>query len=356
MFYTAVWCIDNEETFRKKIPLEPLGESIKRFKSDIAFNIVVLEGIELLSTAYLQSLAEYGFTVIDYCREFREIIKRYENLNTWYSRYERNCFLRWIAFKQILRNNSTPFQQFWHLDSDIILHTSLNELAADTKGKTFMLQGCPVLVSVSDWQWFNAYTDNLNSLNADITGYSSVAWQEKEACRKNDQQLVNLSYYRNPIGSDQDLLEYLISGKKILQDDRDSIYHSRFYFVQNALAIKFWHEEQQVQDSQFRLTEDLRITIGPKLVPFVHYQNTFSDFSEVYLFLKKLYIPESSLQKMLAYKIEEDSFKITLLYRAIIKMKYKFSTHKGRKLVIKALMQEKSGNNIAALLNFLIRF
>ena len=356
MFYTAAWCIDNEENFRKKIPLELLGESLKRFKSGIEFRVVMLEGIGLLSKDYLSLLKGYGFTVIDYSRQFKEIVAAYENIDAGYSQYERNCLLRWIAFKQIHNSATSPFQQFWHLDSDVVMHTSLENLAKDTAGKTFMLQGCPVLVSVSDPAWFDIYEQNLKLLNRDIVTYSFQASQEKNQCRENDKHLVNLSFYRNPIGSDQDLLEYLVSSKKIIQDNRDIIYNSAFYFVQNALAIKYWHKEQCKYTDQFHITEDHQIAIAGKLVPFIHYQNTFTSFSVMFLLLEDLYFPDWMIKKILSYKIEEDKFYTTFLFKVFAKVNRKLNPRADRKYVIQKLMGKKSKTDIAGLLNFLARF
>jgi hypothetical protein len=356
MFYTAAWCIDNEENFRKKIPLELLGESLKRHKSSIEFRVVILEGIELLSQQYLSLLQEYGFTIIDYSRQFREIIAAYETIDAGYSQYERNCLLRWIAFKQIHITSTGSYRQFWHLDSDVVMHTSLDHLASDTAGKTFMLQGCPVLVSVSDPAWFDMYEQNLKSLNKDITGYSAQAWKEKSQCRENDAHLVNLSFYRNPIGSDQDLLEYLVSSKKIIQHDRTIVYNSDFYFVQNALAIKYWHEEQGVGNDLFRFKENDQIAIAGKSVPFVHYQNTFTGFAQLYLLLNYFRFPKWMIKKILAYQIEDDKFYTTFLFKAIAKIDRKLNPRADRKFVIRKLMQRNPKINIAELLNFLVQF
>ena len=97
MFYTAAWCTSDESTFRKELPFELLGESIKRYHSTLPLHIVLLEGIELLSSGYIRMLEAMGFIVIDYTAGFRKIVADYPNLDATHSRYQRNCLLRWAS-------------------------------------------------------------------------------------------------------------------------------------------------------------------------------------------------------------------------------------------------------------------
>jgi hypothetical protein len=352
MFYTAIWCRESEKKFRESVPLELLGQSLKRYGSTKKFSIVVLEGIHRLSDNYLQRLKACGFTIIDYSEPFKEIIKTFRNIDRFYTPDERNWLLRWIAFKQIYFKEMDEHSQFWHLDSDVILHTSLDELAADTKGKTFMLQGCPVLVSVSNANWFEVYEKELKELNADIAGYSNKAALLKEQGKKNDMVLSNQSLYRNPIGHDQDLLEYLVSSGKIIQDTSAEIYSSKYYFIQNILSIGVWHSLQSENGSQFQERDDRTIEIGRKRVPFIHYQNDFSSFAEIYMILDKNIMPEKLKRKILYYRIKDERFEASLLYRIIHKLIKKTGLSAGREKVIKKLMEGRGKTKLAGLLNF----
>ena len=318
MFYTAVWCRTNEDDFKKNIPFEALAESIKRYDSKVPFHVVFLEGIEKISEGYLSLLRGYGFTVIDYCSEFQNIVKQYPNLDRFYSQYERNCLLRWVAFHAIHKKNHG--QQFWHLDSDVILHTSLNDLVHDTAGKTFMLQGCPVLLTISNHEWFSIYEKELSELNNDIIGYSNKAFQIKGECKSHDFELANESLYRNPIGSDQDLLEYLVSSKKIHQDSRTAIFNSNYYFIQNALAKKMWHKPQTDREVNFKHADNLEIQIANKKVAFIHYQSTFTNYINTCLFLKRIGLPYSLIRPIIKYRITESDFVTTFPFKVITKI------------------------------------
>jgi hypothetical protein len=327
MFYTTAWCNGHEEAFRKAIPLEALGASVRYHGSTIPFTIVLLEGMDRLSPTYIRTLESLGFTIIDYSEPFQKIIEDYPLIDRHHSRYERNCFLRWIALKQLNAGRS----QCWHLDSDVILHTSLDELAEDTAGKTFMLQGCPVLVSIADPLWFDRYEDNLKALNEDIAGYNARAWAERDQCLQRDLLLANQSLYPNPFVHDQDLLEYLVSAQKIPQAPAASIFDSRFYFIQNPLSIRHWHEAQYQPAAagsashpqsgyQFSMDEKLRIHIGAKLVPFTHFQNTFALYAGVYLAVRQLHLPDSLSRRILRYSIGDEQFRTGPLFKLIAKI------------------------------------
>jgi hypothetical protein len=356
MFYTAVWCRTNEEDFKKNIPFEALAESIKRYNSRVPFNVVFLEGIEKISEAYLLKLKQYGFTVINFCSEFEGIVKEYPNLDNFYSQYERNCLLRWIAFHRIHKNNPDP-PQFWHIDSDVVLHTSLNDLMRDTSGKTFMLQGCPVLLTVSNYKWFDIYEKELKELDSDISGYSDKAFQIKKECKLRDLQLANESLYRNPIGSDQDLLEYLVSSGRIPQDSSYSIFNSNYYFIQNPLAIKMWHKSQTSTPSDFVLGDNFEIKIENKKVAFIHYQSTFTNYISTCLFLKRMRVPNALIKAIIKFKITETEFKTTFIFRVMGKVLNVYSI-RNRADVIKeamAIRGKKDAPQIVDILNILLK-
>jgi hypothetical protein len=350
MFYTAAWCSTNEDNFRRSMPFELLGESIRKYGSSIPFNIVLLEGIELLSRHYLSALEKYGFVVVDYCDEYRRIVDRFKSIDSFYSTYERNCFLRWIAFKQI--RNAHGDLQFWHLDSDVILHTSLGSLAAETKGKTFMLQGCPVFVSVSDSVWFDSYERELEELNTNIIAYSKVADARRNFCRSNDLFLANESSYRYPIGSDQDLLEYLVSSKKIIQAPAAVIYNSKYYYIQNPLSLKKWHLEQASATSMFEEGNEYAIMIDSKKVPFIHYQNTFSAYAGVYCLQKRMGLSDSIIKKFFRFKITNTAFRSGIYYKVFLKLT-RWVENPSREDTIKLLMNNKARNQKKHLINLL---
>ncbi len=366
MFYTTAWCTGGEETFRRSVPLEALGASMRYHRSPMRLTIVLLEGMHLLSRDYIHTLESLGFDLIDYSEPFQRIVHDYSAIDSHYSRYERNCLLRWIALKRLSAGESpsTSFSQCWHLDSDVVLHTSLDELAADTGGKTFMLQGCPVLVSIADHQWFDRYEDNLKALNDDITGYSARARAERDQCIQQDFRLANQSLYRNPIGSDQDLLEYLVSAQKIPQAPASSIFDSRFYFIQNPLSMRRWHAAQYQPAApgpsslsstgvHFSIDEKSQIHIGAKQVPFTHFQNTFSLYAGVYLTFRQLHFPVSLSRYILQYSIRDEAFHTGLVFKLTGKINTRRSSLSRRDSIIHEMMRS-SARRLLSLLNFLL--
>lgn len=340
VFYTAAWCTRNEGLFRSKIPLELLGESLMRYNSSFKIKIVMLEGYNNLSSDYLKKISSLGLEILDYESLFKKVLNKFPNINSFYSHYERNCLLRWIVFKEIMKDES-DIKQFWHIDSDVILHTSLDEIVIDTAGKTFVLEGCPVLTSISDFNWFTTYDAELIKLETDIHGYSQKATDIKGICQKNDFLLCNQSLYRNPIGSDQDLLEYLVSSKTIKQDGSSLIFNSSFYFAQNPLSFTFWNEFQGQIGLQEKVKEGLNkeIWYGDKRVPFIHYQGTFCDFANVYMVLFRLGLLKfPKIRKILDFEINQTEFITSKTFKFILKLMLLLRLRYSRERLIKSLL------------------
>lgn len=354
MFYSAAWCTDTEEDFKQKLPLDLLAESIGRFNSRMGFSIVILDGIEKLSRNYLDELCIAGLTIIDYGQQFKHIIRQFPNIDKRFNHYERNCFLRWIAFREIVEASSRHHQQFWHMDIDVVLHTSLDDLADDTRGKTFVLQGCPVFVSVSDLNWFKAYEENLVEFDRNIETFSNNAAALKEVCVQNDMKLGNVSLFRNPIGSDQDLLEFLVSSQRIPQQLSTEIFNSRYYFIQNPLSLSTWHHLQKGTGFSFQAGSGSRIIINRKIVPFIHYQNNFVLYASIFLTLKKLHVPERVMKGIMKYNIRDEQFKTSTIFKIIAKLSRARQKYKERMLIVQEFIEGNNTNRIVALLNFLV--
>lgn len=356
MFYTAAWCTSDESTFRRELPLELLGESIRRHRSSLPFHIVMLEGMELLSPSYLRMLEETGFTVIDHTAAFRKIVAAYPKIHRHFTRYERNCLLRWIAFAELLNRQPKP-EQFWHLDADILLCTSLDELARDTAGKTFLLQGCPVLVTISNYCWFRIYEEQLKALERDPVGYSAAAAGERVRCLANDRTLANRSVYRNPMGHDQDLLQYLVSSGQLPQDEARVIYRSRYFFVENPLSFNVpGFDRQGERPLYFSMRKDLILTAGKRRVPFLHFQNDFARYAQVWLILQEWRIPGWIIRRVMRYRVSGDRFYRTLVFRLIARFWFRAHPEWGRSHLASALLENKPGRTPADLLNFLTNY
>lgn len=283
MFYTSAWCLNGEARFKENIPLGALGNSVVKFGSKQRIVVLVLEGFRDLSRRYIDECAAQNIDLVDFSEKFRLIVGKYENIDRYYSRYERNCFLRWIAFDEYHKAHGGG--QFWHLDSDMAMCVSLDELAERTKGMTFMTLGCPCFLTVSREEWFETYKDELEKMDGDIAGYLASGGVTKEDCRNNDHEKFNTSLFREPLGSDQDFLEYLISAGKIYQERFEDIVDTSFYYVQNPLS--FFQMDDYLPDRSSQKVENDKeghLIYKGRRIPFVHYQSGFYYFSAVSTF------------------------------------------------------------------------
>ena len=356
-FYTFVWCTVDEEDFRSKTPLELMGESRQKFGSTLGIQLIILEGFEKFSKSYLARLSHLGFEIHDYSSRFNDIIDRFPNLNTHYSRYERNCFLRWIVFSEIIYKEDVK-DQVWHLDSDLIFYTSLDEITEDTKGKTFVLQGCPAFVSIANKRWFEIYSNELEKLEQDISGYSRVAANEKVILKENDKKLGNASMYRNPLGSDQDMLEYLVGSGKIPQAEYAGTLTSRFCFLENPLSIRRLLPTNGLKNkNKFTDNQNGLLFYEKKPLPFVHYQGTFCFFANIYLCLVQWQLHNVKLwRKLLLFAAIDTKFKISLSAKIIWKIAKWRRMRFSKETVIRLLTSRngtKSSFPITELLNFI---
>jgi hypothetical protein len=280
MFYTSAWCLKGEERFKENIPLIAFGDSLLRFRSKERLTVLLLEGFEYLSQSYIRELSERNIDVVDFAKEFIGIINAYPNINKHYSHYERNCFLRWIAFKNYREKHDTA--QFWHFDSDLALYISSEELIEKTRGLTFMTLGCPCFLTVSQESWFQVYENELSQLNENIEGYLIQGGITREQCKANDHRTFNVSLYREPLGSDQDFLEYLISSEKLFQEGVDDITRGGLYYIQNPLS--FFQMDSYLSDrssAKVSSNSEGHLLYKSRKIPFIHYQSGFYYFSAV---------------------------------------------------------------------------
>ena len=348
MFCTSAWCLDNEIEFERNVPLLLLGDSLLKHKSTKRLSVLFLEGFDKLSQKYITELNSKNIDVIDYSREFNLIKNSYPNICNYYNHYERNCFLRWIAFEKYHKENST--QQFWHIDSDIILHMSLDELAHETTHLTFMTLGCPVFLTISETKWFDTYRSELLKIESDIVDYLNINKITRDQCKKNDYKKFNISLYREPIGSDQDLLEYLISSNKIIQNEYEAIINNNIYYIQNPLVFSLMDKYLSNISTNVSVTlnnED-QILYRNKKIPFTHFQGTFCVYTaKTYLILRKLNIKSKAIHKMfLRYKFINKRFYPSLISRIILKMSKLLNINDySRGYIINFLTKNKQGQS-----------
>lgn len=198
---------------------------------------------------------------IDAREAFTEIASHYPNLRKRYRHAWFNCFMRWLILEKFFDG------QMVHIDGDIVFHIPFDELKKDLRDKTFVLQGCPAFTSIADKKWFEVYREELDKLEADINGYSTIAAHGKKRRRATDKELDNVSLYENPFRHEQDFIEYLIASRKLPQEK----VQSEFTLSENPLSFWYFHKE-----------------IGE--IPFTHYQGTFCFWANIYLTAKRLFL------------------------------------------------------------------
>lgn len=355
MFCIFAWCNKKSNDFESVIPFSIISESVCEYNPSDRITIVFLYGLEFLSEEYIDDLQRNKFKIINFETNFSSIVKEYHNIDTFFSEYERNCFLRWIVLDKLSAKSS--FEQIWHFDGDIIFHDSLQAIAKDTKGKTFVLQGCPAFSSIAEPEWFAAYRKELRAFDRDICGYSSIANSHKAQFKENDRRLCNISLFRNPIGSDQDLFQYLISSQKIIQASSAQVFDSTLFFVQNPLIIGDWDNLQE--DGSYhsiQLDAQGRLSVGNKHIPFVHYQNDFCNFAQTFLFLKNTCMQDHIPPYI---RIRKEKMAISFQFKILRKILYNFGMKQlSRKQLIATLMADDKHNQESSLikmLNFLKR-
>ena len=154
------------------------------------------------------------------------------------------------------------------------------------------------------------------------------------------------------MGSDQDLLEYLLSSGKIIQAPAREIFNS-----ENPLAINIWHEAQTANDkeatrSSFVPNVDGTVSIDRKELAFTHFQGSFYRHAGAYLACRGLFIPGSISSRMLEYSITDSRVETGTLYKLMAKLSARGFGHK-RAIVMRELMHDN--RRLADLLNLMIR-
>ena len=162
-------------------------------------------------------------------------------------------------------------------------------------------------------------------------------------------KLCNVSLYRNPLGSDQDLLQYLISSEKIKQSMATEIFTSELFYVQNFLNIDYWIAYHNLSNNEkITFGKQKELIYNNKMIPFIHYQGDFTGIAFYYLFLKKLHVYWIA-KYFFKYKIVNNHLEYSRLinYVKIIvsKLKVRFSRFN--------IINELNSNNYRLLIEYL---
>lgn len=213
----VVWVIDSVQGFERHVPLKFICDRNKKLGSQNNFKILVMEGFEKLSIDYIESLKYLGNDIIDSSKVYKSYNDKFHQLNR-FGDYEKKCFLRWLVIKNIL-----PNEPVIHYDGDIIFNEIPENLEKSLGKYTFVLQGCPALVSINNTDWLTEYQKHLTLFTKDIENYSHKAWKEREGWEQSLEDKWAGSRYREIISSDQDLISHLIHTDRLPQEKPDII-------------------------------------------------------------------------------------------------------------------------------------
>ena len=236
MFFIFAWVgpNQNDDAFEANVPLLFLGRRLRRQKSSQTFNLIFLDGYERLSADFLFNLKASGFNVINYSAECRRLMEIFPKLER-FGRYEMLCFLRWPALVSYLKTENVR-EQVFHIDGDVIFNAQPKEIVDDVRGLTFVLQGCPGFVSITNYDWFEYYLEELRNFHRDIEGYSSAAWNQRVGWEQSHNEKWAGFRNRPVISSDQDLISHLIHSGRIIQDSPlDFVQRLRLFYMENPL-------------------------------------------------------------------------------------------------------------------------
>jgi len=293
MLFIFAWLTekDNVESFEHHVPLLFLGNYLKRKAWNQVFHVVFLDGFDRLSGNFVAKLRAVGFEVISLSSECRRLMRVFRNLER-FGIYEMLCFLRWPMLLYYLGAGKIR-EQVFHFDGDVIFNASPQEITEDVAGLTFVLQGCPAFVSISNYDWLKSYCDELSKFNNDIEGYSSTAWSDRSGWEKSYIDRWAGMWDRRILGSDQDLINYLVHTGKILQDNPQTFVKDlELYYSENPLYFNSHASIQVSRNHGLSFSSDgTTCYVEGKKIAFWHFQSAFASYVNAAIVLHNMHYP-----------------------------------------------------------------
>jgi len=291
--FVFAWVGEEQDSvsFEENVPLQTLGRQLRQLGSKGVFNILFLDGYDRLSGRYISKLEDLGFNLTDLGSEYRELSRSFRSLEQ-FGRFEMSCFLRWPLLASYLSSENITGQIF-HIDGDVLFNASPEQIAEDLKGLTIVLQGCPAFVSITNYDWFQCYHEELVKFSQDIEGYSSRAWDERSGWEQSDKERWAGQRYRRVISSDQDLISHLIHTGRIIQDDPAQFADQLcLYYTENPLYFNSHASIQLSSDTGLCFSSDEgSCSVNGKMIAFWHFQGSFAAYVNAAIVLHKLHYP-----------------------------------------------------------------
>jgi hypothetical protein len=325
----TVWCKSGDAVFESHVPLEFNGERNRRLGSKISFDVLFLEGLNLLSEGYRERLSALGYSLCDAEDSYLRLKNRY-TLLARFGDYEQKCFLRWLAIQDFYGE-----EPFVHYDADIVFNATPEEIDTDFSGLTFILQGCPAYARVEDPAWLESYQVELDRFVADIEVYSANAWRQRSDFVATVRDRNGCLWARRILSSDQDFMQFLTLSGRLPHADAAAIKERcTTALFQNPIVI----------DGDIHLPLPLSYEryngidyIGGRKVTFWHMQNDFSSYLGYATFLNRLgidsrvpwvrHLPERRNNRPLSYLAYRALTRFTNAYNREHLMRRYFGDH-----------------------------
>ena len=184
-------------------------------------------------------------------------------------------------------------KQVIHVDGDIIFNGHPQEVVNDVRGLTFVLQGCPAFVTITNQDWLECYCEELAKFHRDIEGYSSIAWKERNGWKESHREKWAGSRFQRIISSDQDLLSHLIHTGGIIQDNPlEFTKRLTLFYVENPLYFHSHAKIQLSKDSGLGFSSDGNTCyVENKKIAFWHFQSDFVRYVNTARVLHRMHYP-----------------------------------------------------------------
>ncbi|WP_029015168.1 hypothetical protein [Niveispirillum irakense] len=278
-FHVLVFAAGDDEAFERVMPLRFQGRYLAARNWPNRITVSFMSGFERLSPGYIAELRDLGYEVTDRGAWMDEIRAGFPTL-TVLPAYFSFTYLRWLLLERLIRSGEAELPAVL-IDGDLLLTSHPDDILADVRGKTFMIQGCPCFTTISDMGWFEAYREEVTRFARDPVAFAADAVHVRDNPTCPDREFCNVSLFTTPFRHEQDLQEYLIAAGRLPQDRTARVFDSDFYWVQNPLFPGEWVTEQKGEP--LFLWRDGQIWNRGRRVPFVHFQNDFSDYAWRYM-------------------------------------------------------------------------
>lgn len=270
----VAWVTKNAKDFEQHIPLLWLGERNRRIGSANKSHVLFLEGMHSLNEDYKQKLYSIGYELIDGSTSYGDYSSRFPELNR-FGEYEKKCFLRWLIIKDVF--GRIPLI---HYDGDIVFNESPEEIASQLRSLTFVLQGCPAVVSISKGDWLEQYENNFLIFVKDIDTYSEMAWHERNGWEISNNKKWAGCRFRKVISSDQDLISHLIHTDKLPQDSPNLVTANTNLMLFND-PLYFFGYYQEMLPLKYERVDGVDY-FNNKRIAFWHMQSDFIRYLTIF--------------------------------------------------------------------------